>query len=354
MAPTAQAALLFAHQPHPGARRSLRTESLKRRLDALPALLLPAAWPHRDWLDGIGCRSLADLRRLPRAGIRRRADASLLDQLDRAYGEAPELHEWVQAPPQFDGRLELPERVEHAEAVLFAARRLLMQLIGWLGAQHLAVSRLVLRLEHERGRQAIAPTALEIVLAEPAWREEHLLRLMKERLGRLELAAPVIGLRLEAARLEALAPPSASLFPEPGGTMADYHRLLELLSARLGMENVLTPASFADHRPEIRNRWMPAGIGGKRPCALPSPDADRPFWLLDQPLPLLVKAGQPFYGSPLRLLAGPERIEAGWWDADCALRDYYIAQGADHACYWIFRERSAGEEARWFLHGLFA
>lgn len=354
MAGSAQAASLFALQPQPGPRRSLRRESLCRRLDAMPALLLPAAWPHRDWLDGIGCRTLADLRRLPRAGIKRRASPALLDQLDRAYGEAPELHDWVQAPPQFDGRLELPERVEHAEAVLFAARRLLLQLIGWLGARHLAVSRLVLRMEHERGRQSIAPTALDIALAEPAWREEHLLRLLKEKLGRLELTAPVIALRLEAARLEALAPPSASLFPEPGGTMADYHRLLELLSARLGSENVLTPAAHADHRPEIRNRWMPAGIRGKRSAALPAPDAARPFWLLEAPLPLLLRDGQPFYGSPLRLLAGPERIETGWWDADCALRDYYIAQGADHACYWIFRERAGAGEARWFLHGLFA
>ncbi|MBK4734598.1 Y-family DNA polymerase [Noviherbaspirillum pedocola] len=353
MATSAQAASLFALNPLSGPRRSLRPESMRRRLDALPALLLPAAWPHRDWLDGIGCRTLADLRRLPRAGIKRRADVLLLDQLDRAYGEAPELHDWVQAPPQFDVRLELPERIEHAEAVLFAARRLLMQLIGWLVARHLAVSRLTLWMEHERGRQAVAPTALDITLAEPAWREDHLLRLLKERLGRLELRAPVIALRLEAQRLEALAPPSASLFPEPGGTVADYHRLLELLSARLGMDNVLTPALHADHRPEIRNRWMPAGLRGKRSPALPPPIAERPFWLLETPLPLLLRDGRPFYGSPLQLLAGPERIETGWWDADCALRDYYIARGADHACYWIFRERAASEE-RWFLHGLFA
>jgi protein ImuB len=318
---------------------------------------LPAAWPHRDWLEGIGCLRLADLRRLPRAGIKRRADPALLEQLDRAYGEAPELHDWVQAPPHFDGKLELPERVEHAEAVLFAARRLLMQLIGWLGARQLAVSRLLLLMEHERGRQAVAPTALEIALAEPAWREEHLLRLLKERLGRLELAAPVIALRLQAARLEALAPPSATLFPEPGGTIADYRRLLELLSARLGAENILIPAAFADHRPEIRNRWLPAGAAGNRQQgrqALPPPHAERPFWLLEQPLPLLLKNGQPFYGSILRLLAGPERIEAGWWDPDCALRDYYIAQGADQACYWIFRERGSAQDGRWFLHGLFA
>jgi protein ImuB len=257
----------------------------------------------------------------------------------------------VQAPPHFDGRLELPERVEQAEAVLFAARRLVLQMVGWLNARQLAVSHFVLLLEHERGRQAVAPTALEITLAEAAWREDHLVRLLKERLGRIELVGPVIALRLEAARLEAMAPPSETLFPEPGGSIADYHRLLELLTARLGVENVLMPAPLADYRPEIGNRWLPAASSQTHPVS--KPDAERPFWLLEKPVPLLVRDHLPFYGSPLKMLDPPERIETGWWDADCAVRDYFIAQGADQACYWIYRER-VGEEVRWFLHGLFA
>jgi protein ImuB len=291
------------------------------------------------------------LRQLPRAGLQRRCGTALIEQLDRAYGEAPELYDWVEAPQQFDGRLELPERVEQADAVLFAARRLLLQMVGWLNARQLAVSRFVLLLEHERGRQAVPPTALEIRLAEAAWREDHLVRLLKERLGRLQLAAPVIAIRLEASRLEAMAPPSESLFPEPGGSIADYHRLIELLTARLGAENVLMAAPLADYRPEIGNRWLPASPRcGKSPTP---PDVERPFWLLEKPLPLLVRDHRPFYGSPLKLLTSAERIESGWWDADCAVRDYFIAQGADQACYWIYRER-AGEESHWFLHGLFA
>ncbi len=52
----------------------------------------------------------------------------------------------------------------------------------------------------------------------------------------------------------------------------------------------------------------------------------------------------------------PERIEAGWW-SQTQTRDYFIAEGKDHALYWIYRERinGSGEDAapRWFLHGLF-
>jgi protein ImuB len=83
------------------------------------------------------------------------------------------------------------------------------------------------------------------------------------------------------------------------------------------------------------------------------PTAARPFWLLEQPLPLVVRQHRPFYGSSLSLLSGPERIEAGWWDGALALRDYFVAQGEEGACYWIYRERDASS-ARWFLHGLFA
>ncbi|MFD2274578.1 hypothetical protein ACFS07_35340 [Undibacterium arcticum] len=68
---------------------------------------------------------------------------------------------------------------------------------------------------------------------------------------------------------------------------------------------------------------------------------------------MLLRDHRPFYGSPLKLIRGPERIEAGWWDDGLAVRDYFVAQGAEAACYWVYRERTQ-EEACWYLHGLFA
>ena len=79
--------------------------------------------------------------------------------------------------------------------------------------------------------------------------------------------------------------------------------------------------------------------------------------------PLPERAARPLLdGLPLQLLSGPERIEAGWWDAGLAGRDYFIAATAEGALVWIYRERlplsrSAGEEegagSGWFLHGRF-
>jgi len=54
--------------------------------------------------------SVADLRRLPRAGLKKRCGTALLNTLDGAVGEAPELYEWVQTPPSFKARIGLPDR----------------------------------------------------------------------------------------------------------------------------------------------------------------------------------------------------------------------------------------------------
>jgi hypothetical protein len=83
----------------------------------------------------------------------------------------------------------------------------------------------------------------------------------------------------------------------------------------------------------------------------------RPTWLLEKPVRLLIRKHRPFYGSPLRMVSPGERIEAGWFDGELVTRDYFVAQGEDQSCFWIYRERvssrDAEEDQRWFLHGLF-
>lgn len=349
LAPTAAGAWLLATCPVARHPRSLRLPTLARRLDRLPCAALPAARPYLDWLEGIGGTTLAALRALPRAGLQRRTHKTVLQALDAAYGQAPELLEWIQAPPEFSGRIELMERVEHAQAVQFVAHRLIEQLCGWLAAHQRAVTRVILLLEHERGRHARAPTPLELALGAPTWESGHLLRLLQERLHNLQLAAPIVAVALQATDTETMSPVCTDLFPDPGGTPADRQRLLELLVARLGRDNVLHPNPIADHRPEIANRWSAVDqVATRVPC---KDDAERPFWLLDTPIALPLRQHRPFYGSPLRILRGPERIEDGWWNG-LAVRDYFIAQASDGTRYWLYQER--GAHSGWFLHGLFA
>jgi protein ImuB len=355
-APTARGAWLLARA---GAGRALTMPSLLRRLDRLPLPLAPPARPFAAWFDGIGCATLGELRRLPRPGLQRRCGRELLDLVDAAYGLSPELHEWIVPPETFRARLELFDRIDDAELLLEAGKRLLLQLTGWLCARQLAVERITLALEHERGRVARPPTCIEVALAEPAWRDEHLIRLLRERLAKLALDAPVIGLVLEALQTQPMAPPNESLFPDPGGTEEDRMRMLELLVARLGPDNVLQPLPNADYRPEQANAWVPVPQKVResaRHAGMPPDTASlpRPTWLLAKPIALLVRNHRPFYGSPLRMASAPERIEAGWWNGP-ETRDYFIAEGQDHTLYWVYRERlGVGDgEPRWFLHGLF-
>ncbi|MDR5799009.1 MULTISPECIES: Y-family DNA polymerase [Caballeronia] len=351
VAPTGEAAWLMARF-RGGQRLSVR--SLMRQLPALPALLIPDTRRYSDWFTGLGCETVADLRRLPRAGLKKRCGTALLDRLDRMVGEAPELFHWVETPPTFNARIELPDRVEHAEAVLFSARRLIVQLTGWLASKQLALKRFSVLLEHERGRSAVPPTQITVALAEPTWHEEHLTRLLKERLGRTALDAAVIAVRLEVDDVALAEPPSDSLFPDPGGNKEDHARLMELLVARLGPENVLRPAPIADHRPEVIANWVPVTSDAKG-CDLPG-EQPRPAWLLEKPIQLMTRQHRPFYGSPLRTVSPGERVEGGWWDGELVTRDYFVAEADDQTCYWIYRERVGSreeEDPRWFLHGLF-
>ncbi len=301
-APTAKGAWLLARSSrikgYPLRRRVLKMDTLTHRLDDLPCHLLPTALPHDEWLTGIGAKNFGAIRRLPRAGLMRRTSKQLVGDLDRAYGDLSEMFEWIRVPSTFSAHIETFDRIEHAEALMFGATSLILQMIGWLVSKQLAVTVFTLSLEHERGRSAIPPTILELALAEPAWKEGHLIRLLKERLDKTELSAPVIGLRLDARQLVPMRPPTESLFPEPGGTPADFHRLLELLTARLGAENVLTPASSPDHRPEVCNAWVPAT---EKPVKIDSEGEalERPFWILPKPIALLMRNHRPFYGSPL-------------------------------------------------------
>ena len=359
-APTAQGAWLLA-KGKSMRRRTLKTRSMQLRIDQLPAVLVPPARRFADWLDGLGCTTISELRRLPRPGLQRRCGRELLDVLDAAYGYSPELYEWIESPETFRGQVEIFDRVEKADELLIGAHRLVLQLVGWLCSRQLAVRKIRLEMQHERGRSARPPSFLDVALADAVWQDTHIIRLLKERLASLQLEAPVIGLVLEAVDLAPMDVPSESLFPDPGGTDADRRQLLELLTARLGADNVLQPAPRADYRPEVANEWAPASIPLRKAdvqAQLPAEPGQfpRPSWILAKPIPLLVRQDRPFYGSPLKTVSTPERIEAGWWSStEC--RDYFIAEGADHSLYWIYRERvttKEGEpEVRWHLHGLF-
>jgi protein ImuB len=339
---------------------------LVQTLGHLPVSVLAVDEKAMTMLAAIGVRTIADMDALPRAGFARRFGPGLLKQIDQALGRCAETHDFFIPPQHFQARLELPHSTEAAEALSFAAKRLFVQLEAFLRARAGAAERISLRLEHED----LPQTELSIHFVAASRSAEHFASLARERFARLALPAPVQAISLDVPEVRPFAMHDGSLFPDATSNPEDWHRLLERLQARLGALAVQGIATADDHRPE--RAWtsvqIDARISGRasaKPRHLKAAEDQgtqtsnrRPLWLLREPAAiaesngrLLIDSSPGFHGV-LTLLAGPERIESGWWDGEDIARDYFIAQSEDHSLLWIYCQR--GIEARWFLHGIFA
>jgi protein ImuB len=300
---------------------------------ALEEVAVAALGTDDAFLRSIGVRTIGELLALPRDGLAQRCGQRLLDELDQALGRASEAREFFRPPERFSARLELPAEVAHAEALLFAARRLLTQLAGLLAARQAGVRAFTLALVHCDGSTA----SIRVELASPARDAERLAQLLREKLASVELAQPVEAIALEAGEFAPLGPRGGELFEDRAAEAEDWERLLERLQARLGRDAVHGVTPFPDHRPEYAWRRVDPGEWDPHEFVQPGP---RPAWLLEKVIPVEEAA--------LTLLAGPERIACGWWDGDDTRRDYFVAQLAT-ALAWVYLEEGA-----WYVHGLFA
>ena len=334
---------------------------LNECLDGLSLGVLDALAAHQKVLGQIGCRTIGDVRALPRGGVTRRFGPEVLAELDRAYGARPEVHAWIELPQVFRMRLELASRVETAPALLFGARRLLLQMCGWLSARHCGTTAFVLRWAHDtmRARSAGEGGELTVRTAQLMRDVEHLSRLLAEQLAKVRLQAPAGELELEALEVRPLEEKSATFLPDSVNESESLSLTLERVAARLGPERVLRPKLAEDHRPEWSQHWEPAAAPAPR-RRLRQGRFPQPTFLLGEPLRLASKTDGPLYQGPLLLLAGPHRIEGGWWhreqeDHHQVVRDYWVALSAHAGVLWIFQERLTGrDESAWFLQGSFA
>lgn len=350
MAPTALAARLFARAEAQGLsiRSCVAIGDLGGRIAELPLFLLD--WPERTLalLADLGVLRFRDILALPREGLSRRFGPETLADLDRLTGRAPDPRLSYEPPTTFEARLELAAEAHSSEALLFPLRRLLVQMEGFLRARGAGVQRLALRLEPVRAKA----TRVHLEFASPEREAEFILALAREKLGRTQLAAPTLVIELRAEALLPFVPRASTWLPGREEQALDRERFLERLSARIGSDRVFGIAIANDHRPEKNQGVRPlysARIKGSDPSIFAG---SRPLWLLHRPLKLVTEQGQPMHLGRLELLAGPERIEAGWWDGEPVSRDYFVAVDPAGEKLWVFREHV--DPPRWYLHGLFA
>jgi protein ImuB len=360
-------------------------------------------------LYNVGMRTLRDAFVLPRAELTRRIGPAALAALDRMRGIVHEVLPLYQPPDRFDHRIDLDDRVEAWPPLLFPLRRLCSELALFLTARDGGVQRCELALDHEDR----TTTRVVVELLTPQREARMLYELVRSRLERVALTQPVCGIALIARDLPTLRPQHQDLFEPKRAQALDWDELAERLRAHLGDGAVRRLAAAADHRPEkawqfaTGNRHdprpgsspssshrktvpsLPAEAASPRSSPLPpageaAPQARvrvaleataaetlaragdatltlalsrergqsvaaqtrqlRPLWLLTRAIPLR--------GPAPRILAGPERIESGWWDGGDARRDYYVVQTREGQRAWAFL--AAGASDGWMLHGWFA
>jgi protein ImuB len=331
-APTPEAAWLAA-------REGLNIASsghIRQQLGPLPLNLLHLDATQCTAMERMGFRQLRDLLRLPRKALTRRFGPSLPDYLERLLGIRPDPHVLFQPPETFSSRLELAAEIHNCQALLFPLKRLLEELCGVMRGGDTAVQSLHVILGHEDHDD----TLLDAGLQSPTQDNTRLVTVLRERLERLRLPQAVREIRLEAPELFRFKAGQRSLFRDaPGEQQQDIEQLAERLQARLGKESVSGLTGVEDHRPE--HSWRARSLDEAPDCiAL----AHRPAWLLPKPRRCAI--------ANYEILAGPERIESGWWDGHDCRRDYYIVRDGHGSTLWAFHEYKP--RRGWYLHGIFA
>jgi protein ImuB len=384
-APSTLAALWLARGGHPAVIEDLGT--LPGHLAKLP--IACTAWDieRLQTLRAMGVTRMGELLRLPRAGLARRLGPATVQDLDIALARQFAPRRAFVPRERFRARCDFETEIENTAYLEKALEPLIARCAEFLRERQAGVQALRLNLRHRAG----PATRVHLGLASITSERRRLMDVLAQKLGRLELEAPVRGMELVSGSLQLLSAGSLDVFAGLGGVGGrdTAPQLVERLRARLGEDAVYGVASIPEHRPEaawrrvhelsltsvrrMSEKMTDRGTGDGMP---------RPVWLLDAPLALSEPDMQECHHSGLVLEQGPERIESGWWDGRGVARDYYIARrisgarqcggrqpkltpvGAPEgrgprmgarqshgAKLWVFQER---QSKRWYLHGVFA
>ena len=324
----------------------------------------------------VGLKCIGDIVDLPRAPLTARFGSEVLRQLDRALGyEHEPLNPRLPVAP-YVAEQRFAEPIAREEDVLSITERLARRLQFALERRGDCARRIELTLLRTDGviRRIAAGTS------RPLRNPDEIRALFVERLTVLaDTLDPGFG--FDMARLSVtvteLCPPQ-QIGIGGGEDAAEFCRLVDRLSARLGARRVHRLAAQDSHIPELTEVVLPAqtingntGLDVFRRYRKEIELSPRPLRLLTRPEPVEAVAEVPD-GPPLRFrwrralheviaAEGPERIEGLWWSEHSGpARDYFRVEDKSGLRFWLFRAglyrdiaQGAGSPA-WFLHGTFA
>ncbi len=335
IAPTPQAALLLARC---GIESCVdESTALRAVLGNLPLASLPVTDKQAALLGKMGLRKLRDLWRLPRGGLIKRLGPAFIDYLDRLLGDAPEIRRLHRSAPVFSASWSFPRETENMTFILYAIEQLLPRLVNFMRLRELALNRLDVIFYHAHKETS----RLQLGTRELCRDEAHISALIRERLNREKLSAPVLELALAASEFHPAVIANQALFAPGDEQDSSWQQVLDQLQTRLGEQALRQLQLRDDHRPERAWAYGPTPHTEVKTHNRPK----RPLWLLAQPRPL----GNALKG--IRPISEKERIEGGWWDGFDIRRDYYRAIDQSGRLLWLFRDLRG--DGGWYLHGLF-
>ncbi|WP_434046346.1 MULTISPECIES: DinB/UmuC family translesion DNA polymerase [Sorangium] len=344
----------------------------------LPVQALPVERDVASFLVRLGVLRVEDLARLPRAQVAARLGPRTTEVMELLAGRDPVPLLPYEVPRLIEEEVLFDEPVENAESLLFVLRGMTSRIASRLAARGEACGRLNVAIAYDRSiarlrlgdREDDDAALLEddergpslrfhVDMPVPLSDAGDLLRPIKAKLERIELAAPAVGVHLIASRIARARQVQLDLSRDRSVDPDSLPALLAELSAEIGAERVGVLEIADAHRPEARSRLAPveddaatarssaasrARAAAERSAAeqgasaegaeLPSPEPAR---LLAQPIPLgrvgrgaIVAVDRHLYA--IERLSFVMRIDAvEWWTPTPASRDYaraWLVSGA--------------------------
>lgn len=326
--------------------------------DFLAPLPLAAAEPEPEHVEILrlwGITTLGQLTALAKADVAQRLGPGGLALWERAAGETTRPIQPLPPPRSFAAAMELEDRIESLEPLLFLLRRFVDRLCLDLQGVALAATELdlCLRLDDDTSHQR------SIRLPQPTASPDLLFRTLQSHLETVTTDTAIVAIRLELL-------PTRPLHRQQGlfdAGLRDPHGFAETLAraaALLGSDQVGTPQLSNTHRPDSATLATPATSEALAPPeSAPLPTLGVPLRRFRPPLPAQVEL-RPRSRVPVFMRTdhihgeitahhGPWRANGEWWQNDqaWAREEWDIALGPPAPGLYRLSHTPTG----WYLDG---
>lgn len=230
-------------------------ETYDAPLPSLPVAALRLPENTVSILQQLGLNQIGDLALLPRGEVQTRLGSLLLQRLDQAWGQRPELLQPVSPPSDFTVQWSFEYPVHHREPLEAACGQLVERICFLLQQKQRGALQVRCQLECQSG----PPVVIQFGLFQPSACSRHLLQLLDLQFQHRPFPDDVVQITLQVGQHGPLRWQQLELFdtaPQPDDTQ-QIAALIDRLTSRLGRDSVLQCKLQADPQPERKTQLTP-------------------------------------------------------------------------------------------------